>query len=28
VGNDEIDEDDHVDMMGDNPYNWQFLRDL
>jgi len=24
-GNDEIDEDEHVDMMRNNPYNWRFL---
>jgi len=24
-GNDEIDEDERVDMMRDNPYNWRFF---
>lgn len=27
-GNDEIDEDESVDIMEDNPYNWRFLKDL
>jgi len=26
--NDEIDEDERVDMMSVNPYNWRFFRDL
>jgi len=27
-GNDQIDENKHVDKMGDNSYNWRFLCDL